>query len=181
MKKKAFTLIEIIVVISITAMLSGMIFANIRSGGEVSDLRASSQKLTEIFKQAQMMAFSGKQIAGLRADGGYGVYVNDTTTPSVYRLFVNDNDISNYAYNEGSDTVLREFELSNNVFLDAVDHFFIIFVPPSGDIYVGTQSPGSLLSLDEGKNSLLTLRHRGINRYAYIEINSQGQIDLRTP
>ncbi|HKL17093.1 MAG TPA: type II secretion system protein [Patescibacteria group bacterium] len=173
MHKKAFTLIEIMVVISITALIGGMVVANMRSGGEVIDLKNTSQKLSEVIKQAQMMALSGKQISGTRIDGGYGVYINDQTSPSTYKLFINDHEGSNYAYDDGGDTVLREFELSHNINLESVDHYFIIFVPPGREIYVGTQSPGTILS----GSTTIVLRHK-INRYAYIQINSQGQINL---
>lgn len=175
MDSKGFTLVEILVVIAITALISGMVISNMRKGGEVSDLRSSAQKLTEVVKQAQMMAFSGKQISGVRIDGGYGVYVNDTEDPSSYKLFVNDYQPDSYAF-ESDDTVLKDFKLSKDVFLSQVDHYFIIFVPPGRNIYVGTTSPGTLLTSD----SLVTLKHE-IGRYAYIEINSQGRINLTTP
>ncbi len=179
MKNKGFTLIEIMVVIAITALIGGMVLANMRSGGEVIDLKNSAQKLTEIIKQAQMMAYSGKQINGQRADYGYGVYVNDVSTPSSYKLFINDNNGTNYAYSEG-DTIIKEFHLSNNIYLDAVDHYFVIFVPPGrppGEkTYVGTTTSGSLLK-DSGGRSLVHIKHK-IGRSAYIRINSQGRINL---
>ena len=172
-KEQSFTLIELLVVVAITGMMAGLIFANLRSGGHVSDINADAEKLSEIIKQAQMMSLSGKQIAGVRPDGGYGIYFDTGTSPHSYRLFVNDSLVSNYEY-DASDTLIRTFNLIEQVNFDSIGHTTILFVPPKGIIYVSTGTGGSVLT----SNSLITLKHI-INLYSYVEVNAQGQVDVR--
>ena len=172
-KKQSFTLIELLVVVAITGMIAGLIFANLRAGGHVSDINADAEKLSEIIKQAQMMSLSGKQIAGVRPDGGYGIYLDTSTSPHSYKLFVNDSLVSNYEY-DASDTLIRQFYLVEQISFDSIGHTSILFIPPKGTIYVSTGTGGSVLSA----NSLITLKHL-VNLYTYVEVNAQGQVDVR--
>ncbi|MDA2922417.1 prepilin-type N-terminal cleavage/methylation domain-containing protein [Patescibacteria group bacterium AH-259-L07] len=170
---KAFSLIEMLVVIGITAIIAGMVFANMRAGGGVIDLNSNAEKLGAVIKQAQMNTLSGKWTLGSRPDGGYGVNI----TGSSYKLFADTNSISNHQYNDGLDTDIQTFTLSKHIILDQFDHFFVIFTPPKGAIYVGTTGAGT--SLSGSGTSLIILRHTGENRYAYVEVNAQGQVDVR--
>ena len=170
----AFTLVELLVVIAITAIIAGLILANMTGGGEVTNLNSDAEKLAGIIKQAQMMALTGKQVSGSRPLYGYGVYLDTSTTPDSYKLFINDTDGANHAY-DGGDTVIQTFNFNELVNFETFDHYFVIFVPPKGKIYVGTTSPGAEL---ESGTSLMTLRHAN-NRYAWVEVNPQGQVDIR--
>lgn len=170
---QAFSLIEMLVVIGITAIIAGMVFANMRAGGGIMDLNSNAEKLGAVIKTAQMNTLSGKWTLGSRPDGGYGVYI----TGSAYRLFADTNSISDHQYNDGLDTDIQTFTLSTHIILDAFDHYFIIFTPPKGAIYVGTTGPGTLLSGTD--KSLIILKHSQENRSAWIDVNAQGQIDVR--
>lgn len=173
-EKKSFTLIELIVVISITGIIAGLVFANMRAGGGITDLNSDAERLGGIIKQAQMMSLTGRQTGGSRPAGGYGVYVSTNS----YKLFADDQNVNNHQYDENgtNDTVIQTYTFSNNISLSAYDHYFIIFTPPKGVIYVGITDPGVLLT---GTNkSLISLIHVS-NRYAYVDINAQGQIDVR--
>lgn len=170
---QAFSLIEMLIVIGITAIIAGMVFANMHSGKAIIELNSNAEKLGAVIKQAQMNTLSGKWTSGSRPDGGYGVYI----TGSTYKLFADTNSISNHQYNDGLDADIQTFTLSNNVELSAYNHYFIIFYPPKAAIYIGTTGAGTLLS--GSSTSLITLRHTGENRYAYVDVNAQGQIDVR--
>lgn len=176
---KSFTLIELMVVISITGMIAGLILSNMRSGGDVMELNSDAEKLSGIIKQAQMMALSGKQISGSRPSGGYGIYFNPTSTPDSYKLFADTYLPDDHEYTAGQDTIIQSFNLTKNVEIDGItsSYNYIIFVPPMGIIYVGTTGgSGSLLT--SASDFLISLKH-AITRYAYAEINAQGQIDVR--
>ncbi|MDA2936278.1 type II secretion system GspH family protein [Patescibacteria group bacterium AH-259-L05] len=175
--KQAFSLVEMLVVIGITAIIAGMVFANMRAGGGIIDLNSNAEKLGAVIKQAQMNTLSGKWTLGSRPDGGYGVYITNPPPSAEYKLFADINSIDSHCYNSGSDTDIQTFSLSNNLELSGANDYFIIFVPPKGAIYVGTTCPGTLLS--GSSTSLITLRHTSENRYAYVEVNAQGQIDVR--
>jgi len=169
--KKSFTLVELMVVIAISGLIGGAIFANMRSGGRSMDLNSSAEKMAGIVKQAQMMALSGKQIDSSRPDGGYGVYFDVSTTPDSYKLFANTSEADDHEYDVG-DTVIRTIVLPEQVAMSP-SSTSIVFKPPYCLIYVG----GSLLI---GSNRLsVSLQHLDANFYAYVRVNSQGEIDVR--
>ena len=172
----SFTLVELIVVVAITGIIAVMVFANMRSGGRSVDVNSAAEKLAGIIKQAQMMALSGKQISGSRPDYGYGVYLDTSTSPDSYKLFINDFNVNNYEYDAGSDTVIQSFDLPEQISL-TTNYTSIIFKPPRGEIWVSNGSGGSKLT--GATTVLISLQHVDINFYAYVGVNSQGEIDVR--
>ncbi|MBL7054004.1 prepilin-type N-terminal cleavage/methylation domain-containing protein [Patescibacteria group bacterium] len=171
-KKQAFTLIELIVVIGITVIISAMVISNMRAGGDVINLNSNAEKLGEIIKTAQMMSLSGKQVSDIRPSGGYGVFVDSDT----YILFADTDSVDDHEYNAGSDDIIQVFNFGANISLPPLgQETYIIFMPPKGDVYVPSGVNGGIILTG---NHLITLKHL-INRYAYVEVNSQGQIDVR--
>ncbi|MDD3102403.1 MAG: prepilin-type N-terminal cleavage/methylation domain-containing protein [Patescibacteria group bacterium] len=163
--KRAFTLIELVVVISITALIAGMVFANMRSGGRSVNINSDAEKLAGVIKQAQMMSLSGQQINGIRPDDGYGVYI----TTNSYKLFVNDNLGSSHLY-EAEDTVVQSFDFTQYVEASPTGTT-IIFIPPQSTIYVdGSQ-------LGDPKTLILTQTQENLN--AYVRIKAYGEVDVR--
>jgi len=177
--KKAFTLIELMVVIAISALVATMVFSNMRSGGRSGDVNASVEKLAGVIKQAQMMSLSGKLIDESRPAGGYGVYVDTSTDPDSYILFANTFEGDNYKYDSGNDTIIQTIELGEKINITTTAGYSIIFKPPRSGIYIsiGTGINGEPLT---GSDSvLISLRHDDVNFYAYVRVNSQGEIDVR--
>ena len=181
-RKKAFTLIELIVVVAITAMVTTMVFANMRSGGRSGDVNASVEKLAGVIKQAQMMALSGKLIDGSRPLGGYGVYLDTLTSPDYdsYILFANTYEPTNYKYDAENDTIIQTIKLGDKIRIDTVAGYSIIFVPPRSNIYIskGIGIDGNHFIVSD-EPVLISLKHDDINFYAYVRVNSQGEIDVR--
>jgi len=163
--KTGFTLIELVIVISITALISGMVFANMRSGGRSVNINSDAEKLAGIVKQAQMMSLSGQQIGGVRPDG-FGVYI---TTDS-YKLFADTYQSFNHLYTDGQDTVIQSFDFTQYVEAGPTGTT-IIFTPPQGTIYVD----GVLLTT----NQLITLTQTEENLNAYVRVNAYGEVDVR--
>ncbi len=170
---QSFTLVELLVVIAITGMISGLIIANLRTGREIKDLGSDIEKLAGIIKQAQMMALSGKYVGDSRPEGGYGVYL----TANSYKLFADINSVDNHQYNDGADTIIQNFTFTDSVTASSFTYDYIIFKPPKGNIYVGDVGEVGV-ELESTNTNLIVLKH-AVNRYAYVEINAQGQIDVR--
>jgi len=176
--ERGFTLIELMVVVAITVIISTMVLANMKIGGRSRDVNSSAEKIAGVLKQAQMMALTGKTMGGARPDYGYGVYFDTSTDPDSYYLFVNDNDGANYQYDSGSDTIIQSFTLSRQVnFKTPPTYTSIIFVPPRKKVYVSNGAGGA--ELTGAEILLITLTHEDINFSAYVRINSQGEIDVR--
>lgn len=175
--KQAFTLIELMVVVVISVLLAGVIFVNLRAGGRSVELNSAAEKLAGIIKQTQMMALSGKQIDSVRPGGGYGVYFDTSTTPDSYRIFANTNDEEDYEYDAG-DREIQIISLPEQVSMTLSDSVTsVIFKPPYGPIYKSSGSGGTPLT-GNAKVQIL-LQHLDTNFYAYVRINSQGEIDVR--
>jgi len=180
-RKKAFTLVELMVVIAITAMVATMVFSNMRSGGRSGDVNASAEKLAGVLKQAQMMALCGKLINDSRPLGGYGVYLDTSISPNSYILFANTYEATSYKYDAGAekDTIIQTIKLGEQIGIDTVAGYSIIFIPPKSKIYI---SKGAGINGDPLTGSdfvLISLKHDDINFYAYVRVNSQGEIDVR--
>ena len=173
---ESFTLIELMVVVSITVILSGMVFVNMRVGGRSTDVNSATEKMAGIVKQAQMQALTGKTVGGTRPNGGYGVYFDESTDPDSYKFFINDSVSANYEYDAG-DTVIQTYTLLSQIDFMSISHTTILFVPPSGKIYVSNGAGGSELT---GANiSMVSIEHNDESFIGYVRINSQGEIDVR--
>ncbi len=90
MKNKAFTLLEITVVVSIIILLSTIFLANYRGGEKQFALKRSAHQLSQSLRRAQEMAMSGQEFKGT-FQGGFGIHF--TVTPEnentgTYTLFV---------------------------------------------------------------------------------------------
>jgi len=86
MKNKSFTLIEVLVVISIIVILTGIVFAGYRSGQKQLALQRSANKLAQDIRRVQEMAMAAEELpSGEVPYGGYGVYLeNDDNSYIIY-------------------------------------------------------------------------------------------------
>jgi len=169
-RDRAFTLIEMMVVLGITAFMAALLIANMHSGGESMDLTSEAQKLGGVIRQAQNMALAGKQIDSnppnppTRPTHGYGVYVDSTS----YKLFMNDYEGASYIYNDGNDTIIQSFSFDDNIEMTVpVSAFSIIFTPPLGEIYASVPLPLNV-----------TLTYVPINLSRFLRITSYGEVDI---
>jgi len=95
MKNKAFTLIELMVTVSIISLLSVVTLVNFRQGNKQFALTRSSYQLAQDLRRAEEMAISSQEFKGA-FQGGFGIYFVVTPAdedPGQYPLFVDcDND-----------------------------------------------------------------------------------------
>lgn len=105
---RGFTLIEILVVIAIIILLSGIIFSNYRSGESQFALLRSAHKLTQDIRRAQEMAMSMREYPG-PIPKGYGVYFNFATATQ-YLIYRDISEPTNKRYdrNEEIETLFVE-------------------------------------------------------------------------
>lgn len=131
---KGFTLIEILVVVSIIIVLSVIVLADYEFGGYQLALQRSVHKFAQDIRMTEEMAMSARSFEGGIPGGGFGIYVEHQS--STYYLFADTN--SNGVYN--SNEIVEVLELENNteiaqICLDpltcnCLNDLSIVFIPP---------------------------------------------------
>lgn len=155
MLKKGFTLIELMVVVSIMTLLSVSVLANYREGQKKYALAQAAQKLTSDLRKAQNMAISGTGIYGQYC--GYGITIDASSAPYSYNLYADfsaDCSLSDNRYSAG-DTIVSTMTLPQGIKIDSTtpSPVDIFFKPPEPTTFIN----GSSL----GMSGTVTLRAEG--------------------
>jgi len=138
-KAEGFTLVEILVVASITVFITGILVANF-SRSRV-DLNQTVLTVTDAIREAQALTLAGSVVKGT-ARCGFGIHF----TPSGYIVYAgpdaatNDCAAQDRNYNAGTDDIVRQALLSNNVLEIAPPFVDIFFEPPDPVTYIGGSS-----------------------------------------
>jgi len=140
-----FTLVEILVSIFIIILMSGIIFANYRQGGQQFALQRSANKLAQDIRRAQQMAMSAEEYSGEVPVGGYGIYVEANPNPPYekeYILFGN-RDSDNHQYNSGSDYLIDTIPIEEGITVADIkldgsskSKINISFIPPDPQVWI---------------------------------------------
>ena len=158
---KGLTLIELIIAISITVIIGGIILANYRTGQRNSLLRSEAENLVSLIRNAQNLALSASvndQCEGV-PQYGYGVYIEENR----YLLFANCKGTE--IYDSGSitdgfplfspvraqvllgDPIIEEHTLPSGIKIGSEDNILsltFVFKPPRGipvEVYKNNQTP----------------------------------------
>lgn len=152
--KKGFTIIDLLVAITIFVILTSLTIANFVTGKRRDALRQSGIVLVSILQEAQTAALSGMTINGVTPVGGYGVHF-DTSTPSqiIYFADVNGNEV----YDQTTDTLVSGVidNLPDEVVISALkvgeDNLLsadFVFKAPDGNRYLNGLLNGGKLEID---------------------------------
>lgn len=163
--KKCFTLIEMIVVMSIAVLILGISYANYRDKERKELVFLNARRLAGILKQAQSLALSGQEFSGSRPLG-YGIYLS---TNNAYIFFISND---NYLYNSGEEVI--NYSLSKHIFFNlnpfSPNHY--VFDLPLATFYFNNVSCGL-------NNQEIPLFDEQINKQAKVKINClSGQIEV---
>ena len=144
--KKGFTLVEMLITISIVVILSTIVMINYKPGKERLALNRSAIKLSQDFDLAREYAMSSRELSGVVPQGGYAIYIGNSI--STYFLFANSNDDNQYGSGDEiisnlqfePEIVLRQVKLSSSAgdrtILPAEGKIAnIIFQPPDPSIF----------------------------------------------
>lgn len=93
-KSKAFTLLELVVVLAIISLLAAIVLANYRGGEKQSALLRSTHRLAQDLRRAEEMAISSRKTPPefgeeVFPQGGYGIYFEiDPSIPKGYHIIL---------------------------------------------------------------------------------------------
>lgn len=144
-KEKGFMLAEMLVVLFVILILTGLIVANYRAGQRQLALERAANKLAQDIRRVQEMAMSAQEVNGEIPLRGYGIYLKDVPPPQIhnsYILFANKADATPdyFYYKEAADTVIEDisFEGEEIKIKDLnLPYLNIVFIPPDPIVFVG--------------------------------------------
>lgn len=178
---RAFTLIELLIVVAISTMLSALAITYSSVGRNAVALSIEEAKLSQFILQAK--ALSVATYTSGSASCGYGVVINASASPQQYSIFayspsggcpnvgsITSIDASQEAeYTEGT----WQIPVTNGVKINTSNDLVILFYPPDPVVFLSDDGSrfraGSLtipLATVDNKNS------------ATISINPEGQVNF---
>ncbi len=187
MKNKAFTLLEITVVITIITLLSTVFIVNYRGGEQNFALKRSAHLVARDLRRAEEMAMSAKEFQGSVPPsvppGGYGVYFSSDSRS--YILFA---DLDNEKDYDGLSEKIEEIFLEKGVKIKQVAALWMVwkqtstvFTPP--DPAITNQLYGVSVDGTPFKTSISTLQvtlclETDPSKTKTITVNKVGLIDI---
>ncbi len=145
---RGFTLIELVVVISIIGLMTGLVLANYRSGEKNLALQRSAHKLSQDLRRAQEMATSAREFQEQTPPGGYGIYLN-LLQPDRYVLFADLDGGLDYDTGEDVETL----ELEENIDIDSLSPgspLTIVFSPPDPSVTLAPDAATAVITIEGG-------------------------------
>lgn len=130
MNERGFNMIELLVAISIVALISLVAWPNLRNNP--NQLEFAATNMASVLRKASSMSLAGQKTNGAFPEGGYGVRIEQcTTTPCTFRIYADNN--ANQAYDGGAEELPTEvYRLDGQVEITTVtpSPLDIVFRPP---------------------------------------------------
>lgn len=179
-RRFGFTLVEVMVVMSVTAMLSALILVYSSSTRDTLLLFTEKVRVTQLLYRAKSLALSTYTEGGV-SRCGYGVRFNHAAgkydlvsySPAscAERSIVDTNPAAFETVQQAAFTLPKalQFDLDEATAQDAA---YIMFIPPDPTILIA-RADGSLITNTDGR---IGLKVTGRDVGAIVKINAAGQI-----
>ena len=188
--RNAFTLIEILVVVAISALLSTITISYLKSGQNTVSLSIEEAKISQLILEAKELSLSTYGAAG---DCGYGVVINADNNPQTYSLFAytpygvpptqecpdvenitNINTAQESTYQQGS----WQVPVSTGITIATSGNSLatILFYPPDPAVFLSHD--GQLLSTSTPQLFIHLVTNDSAANIATITVNSEGQVSF---
>lgn len=178
-----YTLIELIVSISIIVILTALLLPNYHAGGRQNSLVGAIQQLSGNLRLVQNYAIGAKKNNNNQIPlGGWGIYLSASS--SNYILYSDNNGDHNYTIGE----MYRQVNLPSGMIFDDAGFFGknsagIDF--SSGNLYISFEAPDPVThinstdpSLVDGNSVNIVIKDTKANRTKTISVNFFGLIDV---
>jgi len=147
--KQGFTLVELMVAISIIAIITTVSLAGYYGGEKKSNLDGGMRALSTNFNYARNNFLNGTKYNGIVPLGGWGIHLDSATT--TYFLFADANNNGIYDEGEAVDSLGgKEFNLGTNLIFSSatlgnqLDVVFFGINSPSASIMSGENSSSTV-------------------------------------
>lgn len=175
-RSRGFSLIELLVSISIIALLTGIFLSNYHSAGRRTDLTMTAQTLVTDIHFAQANALGLVQYDGATPAGGWGIALSSAASDNNhYLIFADENNNQRYDDGEAAANLGgRQVNLPDNIVVDNLSigaKSDITFLPPD---------PITTLRSDNGTSTVLDIRlkEKSNNTIKTIRINFLGLVEV---
>ena len=175
--KAGFSLIELIVSLSIIALISGIFLVNYHNTNRRTDLTMAAQTLVTDIRYAQANALGLIKYDGEVPAGGWGIFVS--TNPQDqghYLLFADENDNQKFDAGEASTNLGgRRIDLPANIVIDNLSP-----LSPTANITFLPPDPITRLSSDTTNSTYLDIRlkEKVNNNTKTIRVNFLGLVEV---
>jgi type II secretory pathway pseudopilin PulG len=175
---KGFTLIELLAIVSITVLMTVIVFSNYGKYNDTFALERSSQKIAQDLRRVEEMTMSGFE--GDASTTGYGIYFNDTTgNETSYIIYKNNN--ANMYYESGTDTIKETVSIEKGIKIcdikdntSSATYLSVSFEPPNPLTYVGSSYSGH-------EASIILCMKSDVSQTRTIKVNNFGRIETTNP
>jgi len=176
--QKAFTVLELMVVIGIMVMMLVLTIPNFQNFDKNQILETEADKLFSVLRQAQVWSLTGQTVASARYN--FGVHFNSGCTAGAcnYVFFKDSWNGGDKIYAVGEAYDVGQSSFGKGVYVSAISPVLngaldIVFEAPSGTIYFN----GATAS---GSNATITLTSSISGKTKTITVNgSSGQINIQ--
>lgn len=188
MVTRAFSLIELLVSVSILTVITGIVLANNNQFNSSVLLGNAAYDIALTIREAQVYGLSTQAFAG-EFQVGYGVHF---ASPTEYILFADTDPVRNRRYDAGVDQVVRQYTLGRGFTVSnlcgtrvdqsvecslsstALEHLDIAFLRPNPDATITGSDPKAFSS------AKITIQSRS-GETRTISVQSTGQISVQKP
>jgi GxxExxY protein len=162
----SFTLIELLVSIFIIVLISGIILANYRVGGQQLALQRSANKLAQDIRRAQQMAMGAAEYSNCTGNPnykyGWGIYLN-SSSPNQYILFADCDNGKDY--DSPGEAVGDPIPLEAGVKIKTLSPsspLTITFTPPDPTITIFPSAPATITLGNDSQTKTITVNSAGL-------------------
>jgi len=171
--KKAFTLMEVLVIMAVIGIISTMLIVNWRKNEKRYQLQRTAQEIVQSIRTAQDMALNSLKLAEEEIPLSYGVYFNKNINSS-YVIFGDVNGNNSYQ-TPSSDILVEKVLIESSIEIDSLSpgtqDLSVVFSLPDGFTII---TPPSTLA------SIVIKRKNGVCPHdcKTITIINTGQVNI---
>jgi len=158
---KAFTTIEILVIIGILSLLSATLILYSRTGERQINLFKEQAKITEIISRAKSLSIATYGKLGVPC--GYGVHFEAPSAFLIFKDLAADCKDSDQKYS-GAAEIYESFQLDSTIIFDSLSLSDIIFIPPDPTVIITPpQDEATIIikTIDGSKSIIIKVTNAG--------------------